>query len=205
MRNTLLLIGLMFGGVLYPIAGQTVPPITPDCPSLLMTALARCNTCAEKKALGTLRSQETATASFEAVIVSDPVTPEVKVKGLKVELKQGDGHLIIYVDDDRADETPWDSLKEFQDALARLAGWGDRILRDRKKYYIGDSVANRALPDRFTPRLPVLNVGWYKEANVLGVAIDFPTGVGPRFFFPKADIADLRDIVARGRAFLASQ
>jgi hypothetical protein len=203
MRNTLLLIGLMVGGVSHPIAGQTAPPITPDRPSLLMTALARCNTCAERNALGTLRNQGTATASFEAVIVSDPVAPEVKVKGLEADLKQGDWHLTIYLDDDRADETAWDSLKQFQDALARLAGWGDRILDERKKYYIGDSVANRAIPDRFTPRLPVLNVGWCKEGNVLGVAIDSPS-TGPRFFFPKADIADLRDIVARGRAFLAS-
>jgi hypothetical protein len=53
-----------------------------------MTALARCNTCAETKALGTLRNQLIATASFEAVIVSDPVAPEVKVKGLEVGLSK---------------------------------------------------------------------------------------------------------------------
>ncbi len=139
---------------------------------------------------------------MEAIVAWDPESPAVKVKGLEVRLKQGERRARAYLDDDRDEEFHRDSLKEFQDDLSRLAAEKDQAPGRRagaEEGMISTAVCNRVCPEQSAPRDSVLEAGWYKKGNQLGV---FIATQGDWYFFPDGDLARLIDMVGRGRELL---
>lgn len=205
-----------------PLAGQAVPPavdrlaqappglLAPVPPGLLESFLKRHpDAVLTKRLLGTLEGRGATKATFTAVVASDPADPATKVKGLVVQLEDGDRKATVYVDDDRDEAMHEDSLWEFQRRLERLPDkdkaleYWRRAGSANSEWTFGGIAHNRPAdsPRYCCPRNGVLGVGWYKHGEEVGVVID---ALDPfrLFYFPGLEMAKVVEMVAAGRAFL---
>jgi hypothetical protein len=185
-----------------------------------------------EESLSNLAGSGGARASFAALIVWDPAFPTARVKGLRVELSEVGWRDTVYLDDDYDEETGWDSLKRFEDEMARVAADRNKLLeRNPNLSGSGTTALNRINPELFIPRTSVLNVDWYRDEEHFGVAMSTGWHLGPPadrtspregprwecgdpdltnasyvwhswLYFPREDLAHVVEIVARGRAFL---
>jgi hypothetical protein len=162
-----------------------------------------------KRPLGRLTGLNQTKAIFAAVVASDPLDTTVKVKGLEIQLEEGKRRVTVYLDDDRAEESGRDSLKEFQDELAHLADKGKLLEHWQNHNPMATEWAttaqalNRpaALPEYCCPRNTVFSAGWYRREEELGVTMDPDWPLGS-FYFPKVTLSEVVEIVQSGRAFL---
>jgi hypothetical protein len=179
-------------------------PSVPAPPGLLETFLAdHPDAVLTKRELGTLEGRGATRATFTAVVASDPADPTKKVKGLEVHLEDGVHKATLYLDDDRGEETPQDSLRAFQQGLDRWAD-KDKVLEYWRSDGRGESYRDLVIsvPNRLGGHA-VIDVGWYKHGEELGVAI---ASLSPRvwYYFPGVELAEVVKIIAAGRAFLDS-
>ena len=180
---------------------QTATPATAQ-PGILEAFLrATRNPSIREEALGKLASEGRAEATFDALVAWDPVFPNVTVKGLRVQLREGVRRDVVYLDADQDEEFDRDSLRDFQSEFAHLIADREALFKGRP---IGTSIAvvacNRTTPRGFVPRRNVFSVGWYSYGNRFGVVMESPPAGS--FYFPGADLAQVLDFLGRGREFL---
>jgi len=185
-------------------------PATPPPPGLLESFLKQHpDAVLIKQLLGTLAGRRATKATLTAVVASDPANSAMKAKGLVVQLEDGNHTATVYLDDDGDADTGADSLREFQEGLERDAD-KDKVLEYWREIGKADGDWTRTLdalnraagsPGYCCPRYPVINVGWYKQGEDLGVAI---VSLGPVawFYFPGSELSQVVKMIADGRAFL---
>ena len=147
-------------------------------------------------------------ASFVAVVASDPLDPQQKVKGVKVLLGGPNGETVVYLDDDCDKAARFDSLRDFQAELSRAAREYPGLKNShtnpafRTVVGIGGADLNRwgGSLDYF-PRFVALHVSPYKKGDQLGVVMN-PGRSNIWFYFPTLTLNDIVEIVANARAFL---
>ena len=189
-RKGLLLTGAAMGMICTEIFAQK-PPLSTVQPGVLETFITHTkNVRTQKDLLGSLTGPGIAEATLEAIVAWEPQSPAVKVKGLEVRLKTGRAEgKGVSRRRPRDEEFHRDSLKEFQDDLSRLAAEKDQAPGRRagaEEGMISTAVCNRVCPEQSAPRDSVLEAGWYKKGNQLGVLL---ATQGDWYFFPDGDLA----------------
>ena len=212
MKNTGLLVLVAASMTSSPyLAAQSCPRVA-DEPGLLASFL-RCNRGAatQRNFVGGLESPGGAKAILIAIVAWDPAKPAIKVSGVEVRLEEGTRKGTIYLDHDQDQESERDSLRDFQNDLARITDKDNAVQYWRihdpaaAEWVTTVGATNRSellVPGGghgYVPRDTVLSAGWYKRGDQVGLTIECR---GWYYYFPNVSVTKLVDIIAAARDFL---
>lgn len=212
MRYTFLPFTLVFSMISAPAIAQSVrwmPEM--NLPGKLDAFLTTTkNATVRKQPLGSFAGGGTAT--FTALIASDPANPAAKVKGLEVRLRDQQQEATVYLDQD--------SLKSFQEALASLLDVQRFVAEHLEEYDSTELTKPNWVPavnqvvgpaKQKAERAMVLFAGWYfkEKETSFGVVLGCFAAPGREssrghgtFHFPNATLDNLIEIIASSREFL---
>lgn len=162
----------------------------------------------ETKVFGSLEGANSATVIFKGIIAWNRDKPESKLRGLAIESAKGACRHTAYVDVDLTAPQEEDWLKELLDELEYIKDkqevleyWSRKGLSNCATTV---SVLNGLAPSARTTAVAetVLNIGWYKEGNDVGVMTNgSPCG---DLHFPRATVVEIMNAVSTAREYLLS-
>jgi hypothetical protein len=151
--------------------------------------------------LGALPAPEDSMARFSAIVAYDPSSKK-KLKGLKIELKNGNQADVVCLDEE--------GLKQFQDSLESQRGT-QRFIEEHLERYTPSELEKPGTADAINQSpatgewYTAFVVGSYRNENHFGVYLRAPGGTRHhtvQLWLPNASASQVVDLLTAGCTFL---